>query len=248
MRESTSMGSSRAFRLLPLALLLLIGTFFPGRILGATPAKAKVFVFFPSLARPSVIQDALNKACPAYVITVFARLSDLNVMVAKEHPQAIVAQNMVLGQFPEYHSRLQGMRAGVATENYVLLSIEKPIALENLATTEIGVVGVLDRKEMTDFIGGILPGATHINRVTKVEDLLPLLIFKSVGAVFVSEANMKEFQKKSQAQLVATKVDKGKVGLTAVGVINGDGDTQIIEAIKRLDAGTLSLLGVDTWK
>jgi hypothetical protein len=59
---------------------------------------------------------------------------------------------------------------------------------------------------------------------------------------------MKEFQKKSQAQLVATKVDKAKVGLTALGVTNGDGDTQIIEAIKRLDPGTKSLLGVDTWK
>lgn len=215
---------------------------------GSVGTGIKVFVFYPSLARPLAIQDALTKKCPGLEITVFGRLADLQALVEREHPQAILAQNAVLRQFPDYQAHLQGMRAGAATENYVLLSIDKPFDLGEVSKSDIGVVGMLERKEMTEFVDGLVGGTPHINRVTKVEDLLPLLIFRSVAGVLVSEANMKEFQKKSQAKLVGTPLEKAKVGLLAVGVRDGSGDKDVLDALRKLDAGTLSLVGVDAWK
>jgi hypothetical protein len=247
------MGWPKASRILAILLLLGMGAFLAVSGIGSEGNRPKVFVFYPSLARPLAIQDALSKKCPGLDITVFARLTDLQALVEREHPQAILAQNAVLRQFPEYRSRLQGERGGLVSESYVLLSIDKPFEMEKVSTSDIGVVGMLDRKQMTEFVDGLLPGSPHINRVTKVEDLLPLLIFRSVAAVLVSEANMKEFQKKSQAKLVATVLDKAKVGLVAVGVkdgsgADGSGGKDVLEALKRLDAGTLSLVGVDAWK
>ncbi len=228
---------------------------------GDALAGAKVFVFYPSLARPLAIQEALSKKCPGLEITVFGRLTDLQALVVREHPQAILAQNAVLKQFPEYLPRMQGTRNGSATEDFVLLSIDKPFDVAKVSAAAIGVVGMLDRKEMDGFVEGLVSGAPHLNRVTKVEDLLPLLIFQSVAAVLVSEANVREFQKKSQAHLVEAKLEKGKVGLVAAGMLaapaNGGavgsavspGDEQeILSALKALDAGTLALLGVDAWK
>lgn len=223
----------------------------------ARAAGAKVFIFYPSLARPLAIQEALSKKCPGLDITVFGRLTDLQALVGRERPQAILAQNAVLKQFPEYPLRMQGTRNGAATEDFVLLSIDKPFDLAKVSGVAIGVVGMLDRKEMDGFVGGLVAGVPRVNRVTKVEDLLPLLIFQSVGAVLVSEANMREFQKKSQAKLVEVKLDKGKVGLLAAGILSGTGgsggskapdDKEILSALKALDAGTLALLGVDGWK
>jgi hypothetical protein len=226
--------------------------------LGSAQAGAKVFVFYPSLARPLAIQEALAKKCPGLEITVFGRLTDLQAMVERDRPQAILAQNAVLKQLPEYRPRLQGTRNGSATENFVLLSIDKPFDVAKTSGSMIGVVGLLDRKEMDGFVGGLVPGAPHINRVTKVEDLLPLLIFQSVSAVLVSEANVKEFQKKSRANLVEVKLDKAKVGLVAAGLreggtgAGGSGaaglDQAVLSGLKALDAGTLALLGVDAWK
>ena len=229
---------------------------FPGQ---ARAARAKVFIFYPSLARPLIIQEALSKKCPGLDITVFGRLADFQALVGREHPQAILAQNAVFKQFPEYQIRLQGTRNGAATEDFVLLSIDKPFDLAKVSGTVIGVVGMLDRKEMDGFVGGLMAGSPRVNRVTKVEDLLPLLIFQSVGAVLVSETNMREFQKKSQARLVEVKLDKGKVGLLAAGILSGtDGpgaavskapdEREILGALKALDTGSLALLGVDGWK
>jgi hypothetical protein len=223
-----------------LAVFLLLA------FLGDAVAGAKVFVFYPSLARPLAIQDALSKKCPGLDITVFGRLTDLQALVEREHPQAILAQNAVLKQFPEYRPRLQGSRNGSATENFVLLSIDKPVDVAKISTAAIGVVGMLDRKAMDGFVAELVSGSPRLNRVTKVEDLLPLLIFRSVEAVLVSESNVREFQKKSQAHLVEAKLDKGKVGLLAAGILGGEGD--ILPALKRLDAGTLALLGVDAWQ
>jgi hypothetical protein len=230
-------------RLIPfLFCLALLGT--------PALAGARVFVYYPSLARPLAIQEALAKKCPGLEISVFGRLADLQAMVGREPPQAIVAQAAVLSQFPDYHPRLQGLRGGAATEDYVLLSIDKPVDVAKIAGTPIGVVGILDRKEMDGFVAGLLPAAPKVNRVTKVEDLLPLLIFQSVSAVLVSEANMKEFQKKSQARLVEVKLDKAKVGLVAAGIKTGapDADKAILPALKTLDQNTLALLGVDAWQ
>ena len=223
----------------------------------AEAGGAKVFLFYPSLARPLAIQEALSKKCSSLDITVFGRLSDLQALVEREHPQAILAQNAVLGQFPEYQPRLQGLRNGAATEDFVLLSIDKPFDLAKVTGASIGVVGMLDRKEMEGFVEGLVAGTPRVNRVTKVEDLLPLLIFQSVGAVLVSEANMLEFRKKSQAHLVDVKLEKGKVGLLAAGIRSSGGgavgakapdEREILSSLKALDPGTLSLLGVDGWK
>jgi hypothetical protein len=223
----------------------------------APSGGAKVFVFYPSLARPLAIQDALIGKCPGLDITVFGRLADLQALVGREHPQAILAQNAVLGQFPEYQPRLQGLRNGAATEDFVLLSIDKPFDISKVTGSSIGVVGMLDRKEMDGFVGGLVSGTPRVNRVTKVEDLLPLLIFQSVGAVLVSEANMLEFRKKSQARLMEVKLEKGKVGLLAAGILASPAapggakaadEREILMALKALDKGTMALLGVDGWK
>ncbi|MDB5048363.1 MAG: hypothetical protein JWO30_1434 [Fibrobacteres bacterium] len=228
----------------------LFGVILSLAFLGSAAAGAKVFVFYPSLARPLAIQDALAKKCPGLEITVFGRLTDLQALVEREHPTAIVAQADVLKQFPAYLPKLQGLRKGSATEDFVLLSIDKPFDVAKVSTSSIGVVGMLDRREMDGFVAGLVSGAPHINRVTKVEDLLPLLIFQSVSAVLVSEANMKEFRKKSQANLVEVKLEKAKVGLVAAGVKDGasDAEKQVLPALKSLDAGTLAMLGVDAWK
>lgn len=218
-----------------------------------------MYVFYPSLMRPLAIQEALARKCPGLDITVFGRLTELQAMAEREPPQAILAQNAVLGQFPGYQPKLQGIRSGATTENYVLLSLDKPFKMETVPVSAIGAVGMLDRKELEAFVEALVGGTPRINRVTKVEDLLPLLIFRSVSAVLVSEANMLEFRKKSRANLVGVRLEKSKVGLMAVGMRDSgsgsgasaapaDGEKKVLASMKALDQGTLALLGVEAWK
>lgn len=228
-------------------------------LLGRAGAVSKVYVFYPSLARPLAIQEALARECPGFDITVFGRLTDLRAMAAREAPLAILAPNSSLKQFRGYLPMLQGTRNGSRTENFMLLSIDRVFAPEETPGSTIGAVGILDRAGMEAFVEAMVPGSPRVNLVTKIEDLLPLLIFGSADAVLISESNMREFRRKSRANLVISELANPKVGLLAVGVLEtpartgaggniGPGGRELLAALKALNAGTLALLGVDAWQ
>ena len=86
---------------------------------------------------------------------MFGRLADLQAMVEREHPAANLAQNAVLKQFPAYQAKLQGTLKGSVTDDYVLLSIDKPVDVAKVSGEAIFVVGMLDRKQMDGFVGGL---------------------------------------------------------------------------------------------
>ena len=232
----------------PLALIaLLVGLFS-----GTATAQARLYVFYPSLVRPIAIQEALARKCPELVVTVFGRLTDFQAKVASDSPEALLAQPAVLRQYVPYAQRLQGLRKGSPTEPYVLLSIDKPVDPAKMEGVTLGVVGLLERKPMADFVQGLVVGTPRLDRVTKVEDLLPLLTFRTVSAVLVSEPVAKEFHRKSQVNLVSARLDAAKVGLVSLAVRKAGTavpvESQIVKAIQGLEAAELELLGVDAWK
>lgn len=237
---------AKAFR--PMLLFALLA----GLLSGTATAQGKLYVFYPSLVRPIAIQDALARKCPGLSVTVFGRLNDFQAKVADDAPEAILAQPAVLAQYAPYAPRLQGLRKGSATEPYVLLSIDKPVDPARMDGVTLGVVGLLERKPMSEFVQRLVAGTPRLDRVTKVEDLLPLLTFRTVAAVLVSEAVANEFRKKSQVNLVSAGLGGAKVELVSLAVRKaetaGPVDPKIVKAIQDLGAAELELLGVDAWK
>lgn len=233
------------FRRPLLLFALLMAVLAIGRAAGPAP---RLYVFHPSLVRPLALQDALARRCPGLSITVFGRLADFHAKVAADGPDAILALPPVLKQYEGYQPRLQGTRKGQASEAYVLLSLDKAVDPSKLDGVSIGVVGLLERKPMADFVQELLKGAPRLDRVTKVEDLLPLLTFRTVAAVLVSESMAEEFRKKSQANLVVTRLE-AKVGLLSLAMRKGGTtEEQLSGAVKGLQGAELELLGVDAWK
>lgn len=237
---------AKAFR--PILLLALLA----GLLSGNAAAQAKLYVFYPSLVRPIAIQEALARKCPGLSVTVFGRLNDFQAKVAADAPDAILAQPAVLRQYAPYAAKLQGLRNGSPTEAYVLLSIDSPVDPARMDGVTLGVVGLLERKPMSDFVKRLVSGNPRLDRVTKVEDLLPLLTFRTVAAVLVSEAVAKEFRRKSQVNLVSAGLHGAKVELASLAVRRagtaGPLESQIVKAIQGLGAAELELLGVDAWK
>lgn len=250
-----------------LALLLGLSPALPAIPAALAAPPAKVYVFYPTLIRPLALQEALAEKCPGLSITVFGRLTDFQAKVAADPPDALLAQAAVLAQFASYRPRLQGLRKGSPTESYVLLSIDKPADPAKMEGATLGVVGLLERKPMADFVGSLVAGSPRLDRVTKVEDLLPLLTFRAVSAVLVSEPIAREFRRKSQANLVSARLEGAKVGLVSLAVrrapeagiagggkgagVDGDGgfpEQELVKAVLGLGAGEMELLGVDAWR
>lgn len=213
--------------------------------ISAVPAMAdKVYVFYPSMAKPNVVQAALQAKMPGHEVTVFGRLADFTTMVGQTPPDVILAPKALADQFPAFKGFLKGASKGGSAEEAILIST-KPVVIGSLASLNMGVVGVLERPAMNGYVQGVVGSLPKLKIVTKVEDLLPLLTFGSADAIMVGAGQVDEIKGRSQASLQTTPVESGKIGLV---VAASKGDASKVEsALKGLGAAEKKMLGVDTW-
>lgn len=203
-------------------------------------------VFVPTDMRTKILQEKLEAACPQITITVFGRGQDFLKQVQISSPDAILTLIPVIENSSGYQSIFLGLKNGASTEPYILVSKDKNMEIKNLSDKSIGVVDLLGRKPMTDFVHQLLQQKVKVKRVTKREDLLPLLTFNAVDAIFVSKSIYASLTEKSQLNLVPTEVNV-KVGLTAAATNNNADKDKLGECIKNFDAQLNATLGVEKW-
>jgi len=225
-----------------------------GRLLAAFLAlaggaeAAKIYVFYPSMARPNVVQAALAAKAPGHEVTVFGRLADFTAMMTTTPPDVIVVPKSLADLYKGFPIFLRGVKGGGATGDAVLLSAGGAVDPKTIATMNIGVVGILERGAMTPFVGGVVGGsAPKLKIVTKVEDLLPLLQFKSADAVLVGEEQVEEIKAKSAAQIVATPIPGAKWSFIVAGAANDAAAKAVEPILKALGSVEKKYLGVDGW-
>lgn len=211
----------------------------------AVPTLAdKIYVFYPSMAKPNVVQAALQAKLTGHEVTVFGRLADFTTMIGQTPPDVILAPKALADQFPAYKPFLRGATKGGASEEAILIST-KPVVLGSLASVNLGVVGVLERPAMNGYVQGVVGSVPKLKIVTKVEDLLPLLTFGSADAILVGAGQVDDIKGRSQASLQSTPVESGKIPLV-VAAAKGDA-SKVESALKTLGATEKKMLGVDAW-
>ena len=205
---------------------------------------AKVYVFYPSMARPNAVQAALAGRMSGNDVTVFGRLADFTAMMASEPPDVILVPKALADRYKEFKVFLRGARDGAPDVRAVLLSVE-PVDPE-AGSMDLGVVGILDRSAMTVFVGSMLGNQAKLKIVTKVEDLLPLLQFHSADAVLVGEDQVAEIKAKSAARLVSAPIVGVKWNLL-VAAAKDDAARAVEPALRALGVSEKTYLGVDGW-
>lgn len=208
---------------------------------------AKVYVFYPSMARPNVVQTSLSSKAGGHEITVFGRLADFTAMMTATPPDVILVPKALADQYKGFKVFLKGSRSGSATGDAVLLSTGAAVDPKAAGTMNLGIVGVLERPAMAGYASGIVGGAPKLKIVTKVEDLLPLLQFKSADAVLVGEDQVDDIKGKSAAQIVATVVPGAKWNFIVAAASNDDAGKAVEPVLKAFGAAEKKLLGVDGW-
>ena len=79
----------------------------------------------------------------------------------------------------------------------MLISVDQPASLADKPV--IGVVDILGRKKMPNFVSEIVNTKTKVKRVAKPEDLLSLLQFKMVDAILLPKAGYDQLKSKTDA-------------------------------------------------
>jgi hypothetical protein len=233
-------------RLLAWAGLGILVALFSARQLIAED-RPRLVVYLHTTIRARALESALQHELPAVDVLVVSRHRDFARALA-QHPDAALALQPVLRD-RGWSSELSGTRDGQDTEPYVLLSIGSGVDAARSAQLVLGAVDLMGRERTGVFVAGLLDSAVvpSIKYVIKTEDLLPLLQFRSVDAVVLSDYEAKRIKRISKLDLRITPLSK-RVGLAAVVFTTARGRSVIKPGIVALTPDTLSKLGVEAWR
>jgi hypothetical protein len=209
--------------------------------------RPSLLVYLHTEAKSAVLESALKERLPALEITVFGRFTDFEDALTARKPDAVLAilPLLVSQRIPV---ALQGLRENNEREPYVLLSSGASLD-GSLSGKVIGVVDLLGRAGTQDFVGRLLKTPDlKFKRVTKIEDLLPLLQFSAAEGVLVPAVAVKSLTERSRLPLRVKNLDDAMVGLPAVGLLNVAARSLIVGQLQALDAATKRLLGIDRWR
>jgi hypothetical protein len=210
-------------------------------------SRPNVFVYLHTESKFARLEKTLKEKLPGLEITVFGRFRDLEDALQTRPPDAVITSNaLIVSQgFP---IALQGERGGADWEPYVLLSQGRALA-GSLSGKVIGVVDLLGRSGTQEFVEKLLGTAEiKLKRVTKLEDLLPLLQFSAADAVLVPSASVKDVSERSRLVLSVLALPDARVKLPAVGVLNASVRASVISQIRALDSETTRSLGLESWR
>jgi len=218
-----------------------------GMTLSVSSWAESLYVFVPTEVRANIMQQQISDICKDVEVTVFGRAKDFHKEVQKTPPNAILSLLPVIERSGSFNTTMKGIKGGQAEEDYVLVSVDKPIEITSIGEKKIGVVDLLGRKPMGQFISQLFQTTVKLARVTKVEDLLPLLTFGSVDGIFISESLYNQLKSKSNLNLVSTRLNI-KVGLVSAALLDPKSKDKITQCIQGFNSDLNATLGVEQWR
>jgi hypothetical protein len=209
---------------------------------GHQPHPPRLLVFLHVALKQRAFQSELQAELANLGVSAVGRTADFERGLA-ERPDAVLTLPVVLaahGLTPA----LQGLRKGSPEEPCALAGVDT--APDPGTVASVGVLDVLGRDGMNRYVVGLLGRQPRIERVAKVEDLLPLLQLQRVDGIILPSRLLGEVRAPSRLNVAARDLPRG-VGLPAVASL-GPGGPQILQALRRLPAGMAGTLGVNEWR
>jgi|tagenome__1003787_1003787.scaffolds.fasta_scaffold19927560_1 hypothetical protein len=208
--------------------------------------RPSVYAFLHTETKSATLAKSLQDKLPGLTVTVFGRYRDFEEAMASRRPDAVIALQPLIGA-QRLPVLLQGVRGDHDWEPYVLLTTGATDG--TLSGKLIGVVDVLGRDGTQEFVTKLLKTPdVKLKRVTKMEDLLPLLQFSVADSVLVPATLVKGIVERSRLPLRVRELPDARVGLPAVGIVNASAREVVLQQIQRLDGDTNRSLGVDRWR
>jgi hypothetical protein len=208
----------------------------------AQAAGGRLLVYLHINVKQRAFQSLLQTGLPGITTTTVGRIGDFERVLAQGQ-DAVLTLPLVLGA-QKLTPGLRGHRGGSSEEGYALVGTGG--APDPKRVGAVGALDFLGRDGTNGFVRRMLGRDARVERVTKVEDLLPLLQMQRVDAVLLPTRLFSELQATSRLPLVQQQLDT-RVGLPAAASV-GPAGSSVLSAISRLPRDVSRLLGVDEWR
>ncbi len=207
----------------------------------ARAAEVKLLVFLHVALKQRAFQSELQAALAGIAVTAVGRIGDFE-RALKETQDAVLTLPVVLAAHG-LSPKMRGQRKGSSEEKYSLVGVDVVPDPARVAT--VGALDILGRDGMNAFVQTLIGGQPKVERVTKVEDLLPLLQMQRVDSIVLPSRLLNEIKASSRLTLAHRELP-GTIGLPAVASA-GVGGPAVLAALNRLPKTLLEALGVDQW-
>ena len=206
-----------------------------------------VWVFEPFTSHSEKeLQASLSSTFPGVEISIFTRFRDFREALSKDLPDAVVTRPLVLDAFPELPLvvQLRGSQSGSATEFFAILAHK---SLEGKKSLVLGAVDIKGRRQTSAWLERVLPQKKiRLKAVSKMEDLMSLLLFDYVDAIVVPLRDVAWFQSKTEKALFIQK-KQFLVRLPVIATMPRSDSNLILEALKNYESFGGQGLGVERW-
>ena len=205
-------------------------------------AAPKLLVFLHVAVKQRAFQGELQAALVGIEVTAVGRIGDFDRALT-DGPDAVLTLPVVLSA-RGLNASLRGRRQGSLDEAYALVGTDS--APDPVKIQSVGALDLLGRDGTEAFVKHVVGRQPKVERVTKVEDLLPLLQMQRVDAILLAARFVAELRSTSRLNLAQRELPT-KVELPAVANL-ADGGQQILGALSRLSGQLSHAVGVDEWR
>jgi hypothetical protein len=201
----------------------------------------KLLVYLHVAVKQRAFQSLLGTGLPGVTTTAVGRVADFE-RALQDAPDAVLTLPVVLtaqGLTPA----LRGTTRGSTEERYALVGAGS--APEPGKVASVGALDLLGRDGTNRFVRRLVGQQARVERVTKIEDLLPLLQMQRVDGVLLPARLVAELRAASRLALSVRELET-LVGLPAA-ASTGPGGPSVLSAIGKMPKDVSKLLGVEEW-
>ena len=202
----------------------------------------KLLVFLHLSVKQRALQGELQAALPQLTVTAVGRVADFDRALSQGQDAVLTAGPVLEAR--TLTPRLQGYRLGSRDEAYGLVAAGH--TPDPAQTAVVGALDLLGRDGTTAFVHGLLGRTPKVERVTKVEDLLPLLQVEQADSIVLASRLVPELQQASQMKLLSRELEK-RVSLPGLAVLTPQG-AEVARDLPKLPQALSKTLGVDEWR
>lgn len=202
----------------------------------------KLLVYLHVAVKQRAFQGLLGGGLPGIDTTAVGRIADFE-RALQDAPDAVMTLPVVLAA-QDLSPALRGLSHGSAEERYALVGAGAPPEPSKVAS--VGALDLLGRDGTNRFVRRLVGQQARVERVTKIEDLLPLLQMQRVDAVLLPARLVADLRAASRLALTERELEL-TVGLPAV-ASTGPAGGSVLAAISKLPKDVSKLLGVEEWR
>ena len=178
-------------------------------------------------------------------VTVFGQFREFS-SANKNKAKYLIVPSSFIKFNPDYKPVYQFAKNGKTTTKLMILTSKASWSMDKIATGKVGIVDELGRKNTKTYVQDIAGKFKLIKRVTKPDDLMPLLVLENADYIIIRSDNYDILKKKFTAKTI--KVGETKTVDHPVICVLKNTPAAEIEKLGKLSPETIKALGYSELK